>query len=65
METPRIMIILIEYSVKQDRVIVRGCLEKEKYKRLPVLEEGNLQNSIQVFEGTDHGYYVGFRFKND
>lgn len=58
--TPRIMIVLIEWRPSKKRVTVRGCWPRDNFKPVAVLETGNLQHAVQVFEGTDMKSHVGF-----
>jgi hypothetical protein len=55
-----IKVCVIEYSPKQKRVTVRGVWNRDDIPMLPLLEPDNYQNQVQVFEGHDHGYHVGF-----
>ncbi len=56
----RIMIVLIEWRPSLKRVTVRGCWPKDEYKTMPLLEDDNQQNAVQVFEGIDMKSHVGF-----
>lgn len=57
-EIPRILIVVLEYSPTQQRVMVRGVWEDGR--RLPEpLEPGNVQNCIRVFENVTMGSPTG------
>lgn len=60
MKNPRILTVLIEYSEKRKRVTVRGVWPKDTAKQLPKLLPGNYQNYVDVFEGVDMKWHVGF-----
>ena len=55
---PQVLTVLLEYSPRQQRVIVRQVAAE--YKPLPVLEDGNVQNAVKVFLGVDMKFNVGF-----
>ena len=57
---PRILTVLIEYSEERRRVIVRGVWPKAKMKMRPKLVPGNFQNYVDVFEGVDMTWHIGF-----
>jgi hypothetical protein len=54
------MVVLIEWRPSKKRVTVRGCWPRDDFKPLPVLEPGNTQHDVQVFEGVDMKSHVGF-----
>ena len=56
--SPQVLTVLLEYSPRQQRVIVRQVAAE--YKPLPVLEDGNVQNAVKVFLGVDMKFNVGF-----
>jgi hypothetical protein len=60
METPRILTVLVEYSEERKRVTVRGVWPKADAKQLPKLLPSNEQNYVDVFEGVDMKWHVGF-----
>ena len=60
MESSRILTVLVEYSEEQKRVMVRGVWPKADVKHLPKLLAGNEQNYVDVFEGADMKWHVGF-----
>ncbi len=59
-DSPRIVTVLIEYSEERSRVTVRGVWPGKDMLAKPPLLKGNLQNYVQVFEGVDHKWNVGF-----
>lgn len=60
MDKPKIMVVVVEWRPSLKRVTVRGCWPAEGFKPVPVLEDGNIQNNVQVFEGVDMKSHVGF-----
>lgn len=58
---PESITVLIEYSLKQKRVIVRGAWRGTPTMLEP-LEPDNQQNYVKVFDGVDMKYNVGFSF---
>lgn len=61
-EIPRTMVVLIEWRPKLGRVTVRGVWPEDEwdFRKHPILEDGNLQNAVRVFEGVDMKSHVGF-----
>ena len=57
---PRILTVLLEYSEERRRVIVRGAWPKAEMKMRPKLLPGNFQNYVDVFEGVDMTWHIGF-----
>ena len=59
---PRIMIVLIEWRPSKQKVTVRGCWPRAEYDHAAhkILEPGNIQHAVQVFEGVDMERHVGF-----
>jgi hypothetical protein len=65
MSEPRKIMVVIEYSEKEKRVMVRrativGLREIDETPLLPKLDPANWQNYVQVFERLDMGKNVGF-----
>ena len=60
METPRILTVLVEYSEERKRVTVRGVWPQADARQLPKLLPGNEQNYVDLFEGVDMKWHVGF-----
>ena len=56
--TERVMIV-IEYSFTECRVIVRGAFYEGDTLPAP-LHPGNVQNKVSVWLGADMGHHVGF-----
>lgn len=55
-----ILIVLLEYSPIQSRVIVRGVWQTEQYTPVVPLHPDNIQNSVQVFLNFDMRSGSGF-----
>ena len=58
-DIPRILIVVLEYSPAQQRVMVRGVWPKGAALPDPLAPE-NKQNRVSVFEGVDMKANVGF-----
>lgn len=58
---PEIITVLIEYSPKQKRVIVRGAWSGTPTTLEP-FDPDNQQNYVKVFDGVDMKYHAGFSF---
>jgi hypothetical protein len=57
-DVPRVLIVVLEYSPAQQRVMVRGVWEDGQ--RLPEpLDPRNVQNHIRVFENVTMGSPTG------
>lgn len=64
MQEGEILVTVIEYSKKENRVMVRGIFRRTD--DMPeTLDKGNYQNKVQCFLGADMGANVGFQFDDD
>lgn len=57
---PRILTVVIEYVPEQKRVIVRGVWVKGEVSAVEKLTPDSTQNYVDVFEGVDMRWNVGF-----
>jgi hypothetical protein len=59
MNMPRVLIVVLEYSPAQQRVMVRGVWPDGAKLPAPLASE-NTQNTVRVFEGVNMKAHVGF-----
>lgn len=61
---PQVITVLLEYNPEQKRVFVRRAGSRP-LGRLEPLAADNMQNYVQVFDGVDMKWHVGFTLSEE